>query len=106
MKNLLKILVMLPGLLFGFGAFAQMPLPDTYLDSWSFYDANNWTSDLGYAPVTFTNIESMTCWATNETILGDNALLLDSTNAAFLQYNVVETNGYVNLTCDSGTIWF
>lgn len=106
MKNLLKIAVMLLGLMFGLGAFAQMPMPDTYLNSWSFYDANDWTSDLGFPPVAFTNIESVTCWATNETILGDNALLLDSTNAAFLQYNVVETNGYVNLTCDSGTIWF
>ncbi len=33
MKNLLKIAVMLLGLMFGLGAFAQMPMPDTYLNS-------------------------------------------------------------------------
>src|ERR1051326_1038262 len=27
-------------------------------DSWSFEDTNNWTSDLGYAPVAFTNISA------------------------------------------------
>jgi hypothetical protein len=26
------------------------------LDSWSFWDHTNWTSDLGYTPVSFTNL--------------------------------------------------
>jgi hypothetical protein len=63
------------------------------LDSWSFYDTNALTSDLGYAPVSWTNLAVSN--------LGDgtngNALVLDSTNAAWLQYNVVENDGTTNL---------
>lgn len=71
------------------------------LDSWSFHDNTNWTSDLGYAPVSFTNLSFSE--------LGDGAsLVVDSTNPAWLQYNVVETNGATNLTVDVGsvTFWF
>jgi len=75
------------------------------LDSWSFWDTNGWTSDLGYAPVSFTNL------AVSD--LGDayssmRSVVVDSTNAAWLQYNVVETNGRQNLTVNQGTItmWF
>jgi hypothetical protein len=108
MKNLTSLAVALLGLIFGTSAFAQsmMPPPDPYLDSWSFNDTNNWTSDVGYAPIAFTNIENESCWATNKAVLGDQALLLDSTNPAYLNYNVVETNGYTNLICSAGTIWF
>jgi len=38
------------------------------LDSWSFYDHTNWTSDLGYAPVSFINL--------NFSYLGDGASLV------------------------------
>jgi hypothetical protein len=76
--------------------------PDyTPLDSWSFDDTNNWTSDNGYAPVSFTNIVSS--W------LGDGtALVLNSNSPAWLQFNVVETNGATNLTVDAGSVafWF
>jgi hypothetical protein len=71
------------------------------LDSWSFYDNTNWTSDKGYAPVSFTNLDSAQ--------LGDGAsLVVDSTSQAWLQYNVMETDGTTNLTVDSGTVafWF
>jgi hypothetical protein len=62
----------------------------------------NWLSDLGYAPVAFTNL-------VNQPNAGDgNALLLDSTNAAYLQYNVIENDGTTNLTVDVGSVafWF
>ena len=71
------------------------------LDSWSFYDHTNWTSDLGYAPVSFTNLAF--------SYLGNGAALVVDTNVpAWLQYNVVETNGATNLTVDIGsvTFWF
>ncbi len=69
------------------------------LDSWSFYDHTNWTSDLGYAPVSFTNI--------NFTYLGDGAALVVDTNVpAWLQYNVNENDGTTNLTVDSGSVTF
>jgi hypothetical protein len=71
----------------------------TPLDSWSFSDPTNWTSDLGYAPVSFTNL--------NFSNLGDGAsLVLDSTNPAWLQYNVYENDGTTNLTVDAGTVMF
>ena len=73
----------------------------TPLDSWSFYDHANWTSDHGYAPVSYTNLDF--------SYLGDGAsMVLDSTNPAWLQYNIIETNGATNLTVDVGsvTFWF
>jgi hypothetical protein len=86
---------------------AQMPdMTDPYLDSWSFSDSTNWTSDAGYAPIAFTNIENVPYCESSNTVFGCNALLLNSTNPAFLNYNVVETNGYTNLICSGGTIWF
>jgi hypothetical protein len=75
------------------------------LDSWAFWDIKGWTSDYGYAPVSFTNL------AVSD--LGDayssmRSVVVDSTNAAWLQYNVVETNGRPNLTVNQGTVtmWF
>jgi hypothetical protein len=71
------------------------------LDSWSFNDTNTWKSDFGYAPLSFTNL--------NVSTLGDGtSLVVDSINPAWLQYNVVETNGRPNLTLNQGsvTMWF
>ena len=84
----------LPG--YGDGGPTNAPL-----DSWSFRDSANWASDLGYAPVSFTNIAF--------TILGDGASLVVDTNVpAWLQYNVHENDGTTNLTVDFGsvTFWF
>jgi len=83
---------------------AQLTPPDdpgwpTNLDSWTFSDTDNWTSDLGYLPVSFTNIEAAK--------LGNGASLsVDSTNAAWLQYNVFESDGTTNLTINQGSITF
>ena len=69
------------------------------LDSWSFHDHTNWTSDLGYAPVSFTNL--------NYSHLGNGSSLVVDTNVpAWLQYNVYESDGTTNLTVDSGTVTF
>src|SRR5260370_12733035 len=69
------------------------------LDYWNFSDTN-WLSGLSYPPMSFTNLASSG--------LGEgNAVVLDSTNAAWLQYRVVETNGAAtNLTVDQGSILF
>ncbi|HWD91716.1 MAG TPA: LamG domain-containing protein [Verrucomicrobiae bacterium] len=78
----------------------------TSLDSWSFPDLTNWTSDNGYAPVSFTNLSSLQCGD----ISTKYALVLDMTNVipARLQYRVVETNGATNLTLGLGAVsfWF
>jgi hypothetical protein len=84
------------------------PFPtDPYLDSWSFYDPTNWLSDFGYAPIGFTNIvNDDSCWASDDGFLDCNGLILDSTDPAFLNYKVVESDGNTNLICSAGTIWF
>jgi hypothetical protein len=86
-------------------AYAQLPPgwkggpTNAPLDSWSFNDHTNWTSDLGYQPVSFTNL--------NFSYLGNGRSLVVDTNVpAWLQYNVYENDGTTNLTLDSGSVTF
>ena len=92
-------------------ALAQVLPPDdggtnsgpTYipLDSWSFYDNTNWTSDQGFNPMSFTNLAYSD--------LGDGAsLVVDSQNPAWLQFSVVDKSGATNLSLSVGTVsfWF
>src|SRR6266851_193453 len=73
--------------------------PPPWLDYWSFGDTNSWHSDLNYAPISFTNLSS--------SLLGDGtALVVDSTNAAWLRYKVTEANGTNNLRVDRGSVMF
>src|SRR5947209_5801243 len=61
---------------------------NTMLGNWSFSDTN-WLGLRGYAPLAFTNVVNVAG--------GDgNALRVDSTNTAFLQYRVVENDGTTN----------
>jgi hypothetical protein len=61
-----------------------------FLESWSFQDTTNWTSDLGYAPISFSNLEY--------SLFGDGtSLVIDTTNAAWLNYNLVEVDNTTNL---------
>jgi hypothetical protein len=82
---------MVAGFLFyAIGAVAKLPPGPTNLplDSWSFWDHTNWTSDAGYAPVSFTNLD-FSC-------LGNGAsLVVDTTNAAWLAYHVVCPNDQI-----------
>ncbi|HEV2211499.1 MAG TPA: LamG-like jellyroll fold domain-containing protein [Verrucomicrobiae bacterium] len=75
------------------------PNPD--LDSWSFNSAG-WASDRGFAPISYsTNLMTSD--------LGDGTcLVMDHTNAAWLQYNVTESDGTNELTLNQGTVtlWF
>jgi hypothetical protein len=72
------------------------PDPNFQLNTWSF-DDTSWYSDLGYAPLSFTNLN-------NPPSFDGNAVQVDSTNAASLQYNIVESDGTTNLTFNQGTI--
>jgi hypothetical protein len=77
----------------------------TMLNYWPFNDADwsftstNWLSDWhGHPPVSYTNLVKVPGG-------GDGtSLLLDSTNAAWLQYRVVETNNSTNLTFSAGSV--
>jgi hypothetical protein len=73
-----------------------------WLDYWSFSNTNTWQTDLGYNPLSYTNL--------GVSFLGDGTSVVvdDSTNAAWLQYNVWEKDGTTNLTVDVGSVmlWF
>ena len=74
---------------------------NTPLNSWTFYDNTNWTSDYGYAPASFTNL--------NFSPLGNfHSLVVDTNVPAWLQYHVYEGDGTTNLTVDAGSVvfWF
>lgn len=80
------------------GGSAPAPAP---LDYWSFENTNTWASVRGYAPISFTNLDSSG--------LGDwTALVVDNTNGAHLHYRIVEADGTNHLTFDRGTVmlWF
>jgi hypothetical protein len=81
-------------------AIAAAPLgTNTWLSSWSFNDTTNWTSDLGFAPLSLTNISALP--------FGDyTALVMDSTNAAWLRYQTTEVGGTRNLTVDAGSVLY
>jgi len=75
------------------------------LSTWSFTDTTNWLTDtnpltgIAYPPVSFTNL--------NVSDLGNGAaLVVDSLDPAWLQYNVVENDGTTNLTVDQGSVLF
>jgi len=73
----------------------------TPLNSWSFNDTTNWTSDNAHAPISFTNISSA--------LFGDDMSLMVNTNLpAWLQFNIVEKDNMTNLTFDQGSVvfWF
>ena len=64
---------------------------NTPLDSWSFNDHTNWTSDSGYPPISFTNLNFS---HTRQR----RSLVVDTNIPAWLQYNVYENIGTTNLT--------
>jgi Concanavalin A-like lectin/glucanases superfamily/Alpha/beta hydrolase of unknown function (DUF900) len=77
------------------------PPPLGYPLDWWRFDDTNWLTVSGYAPTSFTNLTLISDWDTN-------ALQVDSTNAAWLQYPVVEPDGHTNLPIIYGSarFWF
>ncbi len=79
--------------------------PDSVLDIrlgyWPFDNTNTWVGSAGQVPLLASNVVGKANWDTN-------AVLIDSTNAAFLTYRDVETNGNANINLRSGTVrfWF
>jgi len=85
-------------------AYGAAPSPPTNslplaLDIWSFWNTTNWTSDSGFAPISFTNISA--------SYIGSGAgLVMDSTNAAWLRYPYIASDGTNEITVDKGTVMF
>ena len=98
-RHILHLAIILAALLLETSGLAQMgPPPDPFLECYEFLDTN-WVSDFGYLPLNCTNLAGVS-------VEGENALMLDTTNLepAFLQYNVVETNGHTNLDFGAGAV--
>ncbi|HEY1663622.1 MAG TPA: LamG domain-containing protein [Verrucomicrobiae bacterium] len=100
------IFLLLCLLAFAARAYSQ-ELPDTNdflpypMDSWSFDDTNTWTSDDGFAPLSFTNITS--------SLFGDDTSLIIDTNVpAWLKFNTTEADGTNEIAVSMGTVafWF
>jgi hypothetical protein len=86
-----------------FSGRAQMPPPltDVELAAWNF-DGTNWLSPSFHNPLmSYTNVANPADW-------DGAALLVDSTNAAWLQYAIVDGSGQTNMTFNQGSIefWF
>jgi len=80
-------------------AFSQpAPPPDPFLGLY-YFENTNWLSADGDAPISFSNIYHTPLW-------NNSGMLIDTTNEvpAFLNYNVVETNGNTNITFDQGAL--
>ena len=73
---------------------------EVILDSWSFNNTNDWTSDLGYSPISFGNLEISTNGP-------GNSLLIDSPTNSWLIFNVYESSGATNLNLvGDGSVMF
>jgi hypothetical protein len=73
------------------------------LGFWGFSDTNTWVSDFGATPISFTNL------AVYDSGYGNTAVVVDSADPAWLQYNIFEPSGtQTNLQVDLGSlsIWF
>ena len=66
---------------------------------WTFNDTNTWIGEGGQLPLLATNVNGIPSWSSN-------AVQVDSLNPASLAYNVVETNGNTNITCQTGSVLF
>src|SRR5581483_4298712 len=74
------------------------PTPPGYITGhWNFDDTNSWSGPANFAPLSFSNIVGVPSWE-------GNALWVDSTAPAWLQYPVVEPAGHTNLVCAQGTL--
>jgi hypothetical protein len=101
----LLLLILLCPLAAAFGL--GIPVPgergptNILLNAWSFTDTTNWLSDQGSAPVSFTNLSVSDLGA-------GTAVVVDSTEPAWLQYNLVENDGTTNLALGQGSfsLWF
>jgi hypothetical protein len=86
----------------GFRATAEDPpaLPEIglFLDAWRF-DTTNQLTLRGDSPKGQAGVQLAETWNTN-------GARLAGSGPAYLQYNVVETNGWTNLSVPRGSIWF
>jgi len=69
------------------------------LGHWRFDDTNAWRGDAGQLPLLTNNLVGVPSWSSN-------AVVLDNTSPTLLTYRVVETNGNININCQTGSVLF
>jgi hypothetical protein len=69
------------------------------LGHWTFNDTNTWVGEGGQLPLLTSNLLGIPSWSSN-------AVLVDSSSPAMLAYNIAETNGNTNITCQTGSVLF
>jgi hypothetical protein len=66
---------------------------------WHFDDTNTWAGEGGQLPLLTNNLTGIPSWSSN-------AVRIDSASPALLAYPVVETNGNINIYCQTGSVLF
>ena len=69
------------------------------LAHWRFDNTNTWVGEEGQLPLLAANVVGIPDWSSN-------AVLVDNASQAVLAYNVAETNGDTNITCQTGSLMF
>jgi alpha-tubulin suppressor-like RCC1 family protein len=69
------------------------------LGHWRFDNTNTWIGVRSQLPLLATNVIGIPDWSSN-------AVRVDTTSTALLNYRVVETNGNVNINCQTGSVLF
>ena len=89
------------GILYAVSAVAQLTLPDpndtpapTPIGVWNF-GSTDWASAYGYLPTAYVGVSNVPSGA-------GSGVLVDSPEPAFLRFNVIEADGWTNVTLGSG----
>jgi len=69
------------------------------LGHWMFNDTNTWIGEAGQLPLLAANLVGVPSWSSN-------AMLMDSSSPALLSYRTMETNGDININCQTGSVLF
>ncbi len=102
---LLMLLVALPmrlAAVSGPPPITNSPSSSSALDTWSFGNTNTWQSDLGYYPISFTNLQI-------SSLSPGTSLLIDSASSAWLQCETYQSGSATNLnvtSAGSAIFWF
>ena len=86
------------------GTVVSLPLaadgpPPLPILNWFFFNDTNVVDACGSPPLTVSNVFLLPSWESN-------AVHIASAEPAVLRYRETQTNGYPNILCDQGTVYF